>query len=215
MKTLPPDPPFTEIWSNEKSSSAPSNSSPLNRSSSEKNESDTSGKNAPSEGSSTSSQSNSSDERSSSSQKLSWSNAQNESSSNHSSTRETAPPKKEGEEGDATTREIHYLDLAQLISKFKHEIKANRDYRTPFMDEPVPPEEIEVIPGVMNFELPHEGQAAAEGYAKFAVEIRQFYLNLLVRPSWQKKREDVRTAFAQGLIHYGTPSPIPNPLLTL
>lgn len=74
------------------------------------------------------------------------------------------------------------------------------------MDEPVPLDEIEVIPGVMNFELPDEGQAAAEGYAKFAVEIRRFYLNLLVRPSWQKKREDLRTAFAHGLIHYGTPS---------
>ena len=92
-------------------------------------------------------------------------------------------------------------ELQTNVLQFKQRAWRARYYGEPFLHEPVGIGDIKFV-DVLDPDLPEE-IAAMTSYMAIHQDHRRFYLNLLVRPSWQKKREDLRIAYTGGLIYYG------------
>jgi hypothetical protein len=96
-------------------------------------------------------------------------------------------------------------ELRQRIDEFKRQVKCHRKYERPFIAEPALPKDISIVP-ILDA-LCEEKYEAMGSYLTFHRDCRLFYLNLLVRPSWQKDSEELRAAYTYGLIYYGEISP--------
>ena len=94
-------------------------------------------------------------------------------------------------------------ELQTSVLQFRQKAWRARYYGEPFLYEPVGIGDIKFA-DLLDPGLPEE-LAAMRSYMATHRDHRRFYLNLLIRPSWQKKREELRTAYIGGLIYYGAP----------